>query len=96
MLNGPTFELYNIFSGLGCCQVSEYCFALLSAQIWLCRDRRKPEVGTMPYSYRITSRILCIAHLHRQHYTLQAFEQFGALYMHNPDDKHPTWPGGMK
>ena len=24
---------------------------------------------------------------HRQHYTLQAFEQLGTLYMHHPDDK---------
>ena len=29
----------------------------------------------------------------RQHCQLQAFEQFGALYMHNSDDKHPTQPG---
>ena len=27
---------------------------------------------------------------HRQHCTLQAFEQFGALYMHNHADKYPT------
>ena len=27
---------------------------------------------------------------HRQHCTLHAFEQFGELYMHNLDDKHPT------
>ena len=25
--------------------------------------------------------------------TLQAFEQFGALYMHNHDDKYPARPG---
>ena len=25
--------------------------------------------------------------------TLQAFEQFGALYMHSLDNKHPTRPG---
>ena len=30
------------------------------------------------------------AQYHRQHCTLQAFEQFGALYMHNQDDKYPT------
>ena len=35
---------------------------------------------------------LYIAHYHRQHCTLQAFEQFGALYMYNLDDKHPTRP----
>ena len=31
--------------------VYEYCFTLLSAQSWQYRDRRKPEAGTMPYSY---------------------------------------------
>ena len=30
---------------------NEFCFTLLSAQSWLYRDRRKPEAGTMPYSY---------------------------------------------
>ena len=47
----------------------------------------------MPYSYLMTSRNLFSAQYHRQHYTLQLFEQFGALYMHNLDDKHPTQPG---
>ena len=31
--------------------------------------------------------------VHRQHCTLQAFGQFGALYMHNLDDTHSTRPG---
>ena len=31
--------------------IYEYCFTSLSAQSWQYRDRRKPEVGTMPYSY---------------------------------------------
>ena len=30
------------------------------------------------------------AQYHRQHRTLHAFEQFGALYMHNHDDKYPS------
>ena len=30
---------------------------------------------------------------HRQHCTLHAFEQFGALYMHNHDDKYPSRSG---
>ena len=30
---------------------SEYCFTSLSAQSWQYRNRRKPEAGTMPYSY---------------------------------------------
>ena len=28
--------------------MGEYCFTSLSAQSWQYRDRRKPEVGTMP------------------------------------------------
>ena len=30
--------------------VSEYCIASFSAQAWQYRNRRKPEVGTLPYS----------------------------------------------
>ena len=30
---------------------------------------------------------------HRQHCTIHAFEQVGALYLHNHDDKYPTRPG---
>ena len=61
----------------------------LSAQSWQYRDRRKPEVGTIQsilYSYRMTSRAIYSAQYHRQHCALQAFEEFGALYMHNFDD----------
>ena len=39
--------------------------------------------------FRMTSRVLYSAQYHRQHCTLHAFEQFGALYMHNHDDKYP-------
>ena len=67
---------------------------------WQYRHRKKPEFWTLPYTYRIqslsTSRFLYGTHDHRQHCTPQTFEQFGALYMHNPPppaDKHPTWPG---
>ena len=28
-----------------------------------------------------------------QHWSLEAIEQFGALYMHSPDDGYPTWLG---
>ena len=31
--------------------IYEYCFTSLSAQSWQYRDRRKPEAGTVPYSY---------------------------------------------
>ena len=53
---------------------------------------RKKE-GTIPYSYRIASRVFYSAQSHRHKCTLQAFEQFGALYMCNLDDKHPNRPG---
>ena len=41
----------------------------------------------------MTSSVLYSVQYHRQRCTPQAFEQFGALYMHNPDDKHPIRPG---
>ena len=31
--------------------IYEYCFTSLSAQSWQYRDRRKPEAGTIPYSF---------------------------------------------
>ena len=37
--------------GIGRLVMNEYCFTSLSAQSWQYRDRRKPEAGTMPYSY---------------------------------------------
>ena len=37
--------------------------------------------------------ILYCAQYHKQHCTLQAFEQFGALCVHNHDDKYPARPG---
>ena len=46
----------------------------------------------MPYSYQSTLRGFYSAQCHRHHCTLQAFEQFGALYMTN-NDKHPSRPG---
>ena len=54
---------------------------------WQYRDRKKPVVGTMPYSYRIIPRIRYSAQYHRQHCTLQALEQFRTLLMHNLDYK---------
>ena len=33
-------------------------FTSNSSTLWEYRDKRKPDVGTMPYSYRITSRVL--------------------------------------
>ena len=57
-----------------------------------CRDRRKLEVGTKSYSYRMTSRVLYSARYHRQLRTIQAFEQFGTLHMHYNDVKYPARP----
>ena len=67
----------------------------LSAQSWHRRDRRKTEFKTMLYSYRITWMFFVIVHgtIGKQHFTLQVFEQFVALYMRNPDDKHLTQSG---
>ena len=45
------------------------------------------------FLFRMTSRVLYSAQYHRQHCTLHAFEQFGALNMHNHDDKYPSRPG---
>ena len=47
--------------------------------------RPKP---VMPYSYsEWLQGFFYSAQYHRQHCILHAFEQFGALYMHNHDDK---------
>ena len=51
---------------------------------------RQKEARSRDYAlllFRMTSRVLHSAHHHRQRCTLQAFEQFGALYMHN----HARW-----
>ena len=61
--------------------IYEYCFTSLSAQSW-------PEL-----LFQMTSRVLYSAQYHRQHCTLQAFEQFGALYMQNHNDKYPARQG---
>ena len=43
--------------------------------------------------FRMTSRVLYSAQSHRHHCTLQAFEHFGALYMHSHDDKYQPQSG---
>ena len=58
---------------------------------WQYRDRTKPEERSRYYQISVLSNDFIVHN--RQHYILQAFEQFGALYMHNLDDKHPTRPG---
>ena len=57
---------------------------------------RQKEARSQDYTlllFRMTSRVLYSTHYHRQHCTLRAFEQLGALYMHNHDDKYPARPG---
>ena len=57
---------------------------------------RQKEAPSRDYAlllFRMTSRVLYSAKYHRQHCTLHFFEQFGALYMHNHDDKYPSEPG---
>ena len=57
---------------------------------------RQKEARSWDYAlllFRMTSRVLYSTQYHRQHCTLHALEQFGALYMHNHDDKYPSRPG---
>ena len=75
-------------SAHGLC-VSEYCFTSLSVQ----EGSPMPVLYLLCLIFRMTSRVLYSTQYHRQHCTLQAFEQFGALYMHNHDDKYTARPG---
>ena len=57
---------------------------------------RQKEARSKDYAlllFRMTARVLYSAQYHRQHCTLRSFEQFGALYMHDHDDKYPSRPG---
>ena len=57
---------------------------------------RQKEARSRDYAlllFRVNSRVLHSALYHREHCTLHAFEQFGALYMYNHDDKYPARPG---
>ena len=57
---------------------------------------RQKEARSRDYSlllFRMISRVLYSAQYHRQHCTLHAFKQFGAMYMHIHDDKYPSRPG---
>ena len=57
---------------------------------------RQKEARKRDYAlllFWMTSRVLHSAQYHRQHYTLHAFEQFGALHMHSHDDKYSSRPG---
>ena len=47
----------------------------------------------LPLSNNCLHSFFYSAQCHRHHCTLHTFQQFGALYMHNLDDKHPTRPG---
>ena len=53
-----------------------------------------PKPGLSLLLFRMTTRVLHSVQYHRQHCTLHAFEQFGALYMHSHDDKYPGFEPG--
>ena len=51
---------------------------------------RQKEARSRDYAlllFLMTSNVFYSTEYHRQHCTLQAFEQFEALYMHNHDEK---------
>ena len=54
------------------------------------KEARGRDYG--PLLFRMTSTVLYSAQYHRHRCTLHSFEQFGALYMHNHDDKYPARP----
>ena len=56
-------------------------------------EEEEEEEGNAPLLFRMTSRFLYSAQYHRQQFTLHAFQQFGALYLHNHVDKSPARPG---
>ena len=90
-------------------QLSSYCCLSLHGTRWqniwillyvafctIMVISRQKEARSRDYAlllFRMTSRILYSAQYHRQYCTLQAFEQFRALYMHNHDDKYPARAG---
>ena len=49
----------------------------------------------MPYSFFewLQGFFIVYSTIYRQYCTRQAFEQFGALYIHNDHDKYPSRPG---
>ena len=57
---------------------------------------RQNEARSREYALlllRVASKVLYSSQYHRQNCILQAFEQFGELYMHNHGDKYPARPG---
>ena len=54
------------------------------------KEARSRDYALILFRMTSTSRVLYSAKYHSQHCTLHAFEQFGALHMHNHDDKYPS------
>ena len=79
-------------------RVSEYCFTSPSAQSWQYRNRMETEVRLCPTLIEWLQGFSTVYMLyHRQHYTPRVFVQFGALYMHNLDDRWLTsHPAGIQ
>ena len=73
--------------------VSEYCSTSLSVHWGNIETERSPKCGYAFLLFRMTTRVLYSTRCHRQHCTLHSFEQFGALYMHNNDNKYPAQTG---
>ena len=62
---GPTIKQHQV--NFPCfLWICEYCFTSPSAQSWQYCDTKKPEAGTMPFSYRMTSLVDFSAQYHRQ------------------------------
>ena len=62
---------------------------LLSAQAWQYRDRRKPEVRTMPLSNDFQGFLKC-THVLPQ--TALSLKKLQHCVCTNPNNKHPTGP----
>ena len=73
-------------------RTSEYVNTALRSFMHIEPISRQKEDRSRAYAlllFRMTSRVHYIAQYHWQYYTLHALKQFGALYMHNHDDKYP-------
>ena len=65
--------------------MSEYCWTSL-AETW-------GRYCALLFWNKFNGIVFKITLHHRQPYTLHVSEQFGALYMHNHNDRHPNRPG---
>ena len=96
-----TLALHLVFAGMSCGNTAVHTqvfilYILILLYVAFCiimAISRQKEERSRNYAlllFRMTSRVLYSAQYHRQHCTLHAFKQFGALYMHNHADKYPS------